>query len=210
MHSYQAYSSKVYKGPRPQSRYTSSIELIQDTVVNFSQATAMPLAPDLMLDRSSANASNSRFLSKEPPAAAPPFTPELVTNIFFGICAIAVGIVTIWQGRKAWDTWRGYCPRKELLAEGEYWSLVVAHQRLIKPEEHITATLTTRSNNTPASTFPDLNNQRADVAQTSIECEHMSPLSSDTHSPQLAGMPVPASAEVMPCAGVGRTTTLAH
>ena len=34
-----------------------------------------------------------------------PTASETITNIVFGLCALTVGGVTIWQGRNAWKLW---------------------------------------------------------------------------------------------------------
>ncbi len=32
---------------------------------------------------------------------------DAVINIVFGLCAVGIGILTIWQSRGAWRAWRG-------------------------------------------------------------------------------------------------------
>ena len=34
-----------------------------------------------------------------------PLFPDLVINIAFGLVAFIIGVVTIWQGRRAWRIW---------------------------------------------------------------------------------------------------------
>ena len=60
----------------------------------------------LVLDRSSTNSSNITLLSADPSAFVSSSTSDMITSIVFGTCAVATGIITIWQGRKAWNAWR--------------------------------------------------------------------------------------------------------
>lgn len=33
----------------------------------------------------------------------------MITNTVFGLCAVAIGMVSIWQGRRAWKIWHVNC-----------------------------------------------------------------------------------------------------
>lgn len=45
-------------------------------------------------------------------------TPETITNIVFGLCALTIGGLTIWQGRKAWNMWMAYAAERAGAEEG--------------------------------------------------------------------------------------------
>ena len=60
----------------------------------------------LVIDRSLTNSSNITILSTDPPAFVSSSASDTITTIVFGTCAVAIGIITIWQGRKAWNTWQ--------------------------------------------------------------------------------------------------------
>lgn len=45
-------------------------------------------------------------------------TPETITNIVFGLCALAIGGLTIWQGRKAWKMWMNHAAARGGAEEG--------------------------------------------------------------------------------------------
>ena len=60
----------------------------------------------LVFDRSLTNYSNITLLSTDPSGFVPSSASDTITNIVFGTCAVAIGIITIWQGRKTWNAWR--------------------------------------------------------------------------------------------------------
>ena len=47
-----------------------------------------------------------------------PATSETVTNIVFGLCALTVGGITIWQGIKARGLWMNYLTLRNIIVEG--------------------------------------------------------------------------------------------
>ena len=44
--------------------------------------------------------------SSSPSPASSFAAGEIITNSIFGICALAVGVATIWQGNRLWRLWR--------------------------------------------------------------------------------------------------------
>jgi len=42
-----------------------------------------------------------------------PTSSDTITNTVFGLCAIIIGALTVWQGRKVWRIW--YSPRSTSL-----------------------------------------------------------------------------------------------
>lgn len=53
-----------------------------------------------------------------PNSASASGTPETVTNIVFGLCALTIGGLTIWQGRKAWKMWIAHAAARAGAEEG--------------------------------------------------------------------------------------------
>jgi len=48
---------------------------------------------------------------------------ETITNIVFGIFAVVIGAVTIWQGYRAWNIWRCHHRVQQPNALGELYSV---------------------------------------------------------------------------------------
>ena len=56
-------------------------------------------------------------------------TPETITNIVFGLCALTIGGLTIWQGSKAWNMWMAYAAARAGAEEsmGTMTETLIAH-----------------------------------------------------------------------------------
>jgi hypothetical protein len=66
---------------------------------------------------------HARTLASSSSASSP--SSDAVINIVFGLCAVAIGAVTVWQSRKAWRTWRG--DHRRASEEGGGMPLAVCH-----------------------------------------------------------------------------------
>lgn len=53
---------------------------------------------------------------------------EIVVNVIFGICALAIGIISIWQGHRAWRLWHPVQRHGTYELEGS-WAPFTVHGR---------------------------------------------------------------------------------
>lgn len=49
---------------------------------------------------------NDSLIENSSPAQSPPDNfKEIIVNIIFGIFALAIGVISIWQGHRQWRLW---------------------------------------------------------------------------------------------------------
>ena len=47
-------------------------------------------------------------------------TSDTITNTVFGLCAVVIGVLTVWQGRRLWRQWQDSTNENRSLRHGVF------------------------------------------------------------------------------------------